>query len=108
MKPSCKPAGLPFLAHISYLRMSNSEIDRTVKRPKGYGLAGIEAFYSGYNKETEQFANALCEKYQLLKSGGTDFHGTRRMGVYLGTGRGGLRVHLRAFSRDQKASAAAP
>ena len=32
------------------------------------------------------------KKFNLIKSGGTDFHGTRRPGVYLGTGRGNMCV----------------
>lgn len=87
-----KSGGLPFLAHINYLKMSDFEIEKTVKRLIDTGLAGIEVFYSGYNKKTEAFAHRLCDKYDLLKSGGTDFHGARRPGVYLGTGRGNLMV----------------
>ncbi len=85
-----KSGGLPFLAHINYLKMSDDMIEETVKRLMGYGLAGIEAFYSGYDKKTELLAHKMCEKFGLLKSGGTDFHGARRRGVYLGTGKGNL------------------
>lgn len=84
--------GIPFLAHINYLKMNNDDIENTVKKLMGYGLMGVEAYYSGYDKKTEAFAHSLCEKYGLLKSGGTDFHGTRRRGVYLGTGRGNMCV----------------
>ena len=84
--------GLPFLAHINYLKMPEKGVEDTVKRLLKYGLAGIEVFYSGYNKKTEILAHNICSKYGLLKSGGTDFHGARRPGVYLGTGRGNLCV----------------
>lgn len=84
--------GLAFLAHINYLKMPDYEVENTVKRLMGYGLSGIEALYSGYDKQTEKLAGELCDKYGLLKSGGTDFHGTRRRGVYLGTGKGNLCV----------------
>lgn len=82
--------GLPFLAHVSYFKMSYVEKERVIKRLISYGLKGIEGFYSNYTLEDEVFCDYICRKYKLLKSGGTDFHGTRRRGVYLGTGRGNL------------------
>ncbi len=87
-----KSGGIPVLAHINYLKQSDSETEKTVKRLMEYGLRGIEVFYSGYDKRTETLAHKISERYNLIKSGGTDFHGTRRPGVYLGTGRGNMCV----------------
>jgi len=84
--------GIPVLAHINYLKQNDYEKEETVKRLMGYGLKGIEVLYSGYDKNTEVLAHNISEKYNLIKSGGTDFHGSRRPGVYLGTGRGNLCV----------------
>ena len=87
-----KSGGIPVLAHINYLKQNKDETEKTVKRLMGYGLRGIEVFYSGYDKSTERLAHEISEKFILIKSGGTDFHGTRRPGVYLGTGRGNMCV----------------
>lgn len=87
-----KSGGIPVLAHINYLKQNDLDTENTVKRLMGYGLKGIEVFYSGYNRHIENLAHRISEKYNLIKSGGTDFHGTRRPGVYLGTGRGNLCV----------------
>lgn len=84
--------GLPFLAHVTYFKMSYIEKEKVIKRLISYGLKGIEGFYSNYTLEDEVFCDYICRKYGLLKSGGTDFHGTRRRGVYLGTGRGNMCV----------------
>jgi len=84
--------GLPFLAHINYLKKNDDEVEDIVKRLMGLGLAGVESYYSGYTPENELLANNIADKYNLLKSGGTDFHGTRRKGVYIGTGRGNMCV----------------
>jgi len=84
--------GLPFLAHICYFNMPYDEIEENIKRLISYGLKGIEGHYSNYTAEDEAFCDMICKKYNLLKSGGTDFHGTRRRGVYLGTGRGNMCV----------------
>lgn len=84
--------GLPFLAHISYFNLPYNEIEVIVKRLISFGLKGIECYYSNYTKDDEEFCIYLCDKYGLLKSGGTDFHGNRRKGVYLGTGKGNMCV----------------
>lgn len=87
-----KSGGIPVLAHINYLKQNETDTEKTVKRLMSYGLRGIEVFYSGYDKSTEKMAHRISEKFNLIKSGGTDFHGTRRPGVYLGTGRGNMCV----------------
>ena len=87
-----KSGGIPVLAHINYLKQNEDETENTIKRLMGYGLKGIEVMYSGYDKKTEELALKISSKYNLIKSGGTDFHGTRRNGVYLGTGRGNMCV----------------
>lgn len=96
--------GLPFLAHINYLKKDEYELDIIIKRLKNLGMAGIEAYYSGYNSETEAMANRLAEKNGMLKSGGTDFHGTRRKGVYLGTGRGNMCVSYSLLEKIKQAA----
>ncbi len=84
--------GIPVLAHINYLKQDEAGIENTVKELMNFGLKGIEVFYSGYDRRTEKIAHEISEKYNLIKSGGTDFHGARRPGVYLGTGRGNMCV----------------
>ena len=96
--------GMPFLAHINYLKKTDDEIDAIVKRLMGFGLAGVEAYYSGYTPQFEQLANNIADKYNLLKSGGTDFHGTRRKGVYIGTGRGNMCVPYSFLEKIKQAS----
>lgn len=92
IKAILNSGGIPVLAHINYLKQDDYETENTIKRLMGYGLKGIEVMYSGYDKHTEELALKISEKYNLIKSGGTDFHGTRRSGVYLGTGRGNMCV----------------
>lgn len=84
--------GLPFLAHICYYDTTYDVVEEHIKQLVSYGLKGIEGYYSNYNAEDVAFCDMICKKYNLLKSGGTDFHGTRRRGVYLGTGRGNMCV----------------
>lgn len=57
-----------------------------------YGLDAMETEYASYNEETTGRAKRLAIEYGLLESGGSDFHGSIRPGVALGTGRGNLKI----------------
>ncbi len=48
------------------------------------GLGGLECHYSRYNEEQVLFLRGQAEKHDLLISGGSDYHGTRKT-IALGT-----------------------
>lgn len=96
--------GLAFLAHINYIKKPAQELDFIVKKLKSHGLDGIEAYYSGYTPQTEAAAISLAERNGLLKSGGTDFHGVQRKGVYMGTGRGNMCVPYSLLEEIKRAA----
>ncbi|WP_037363144.1 PHP domain-containing protein [Selenomonas ruminantium] len=50
------------------------------------GLDGMERFYPNYSAEDAEFAAQMIAKYDLLPTGGTDFHGTNRPGIEMGSG----------------------
>ena len=96
--------GVPVLAHINYFRKSDEEVEENVKRLKEKGLMGIEVYYSGYNRHIQELAFELAKKYDLLKSGGSDFHGRNRAGIYIGKGRGNLAVPYYYYEKIKKAA----
>ena len=51
---------------------------------------GIEAFYSTYTPQDERDMREIAAKYDLLLSGGSDFHGANKPNLDLGTGYGRL------------------
>ena len=53
------------------------------------GLDGMERFYPNYSEEDAEFAAQMIQKYDLLPTGGTDFHGTNRPGIEMGSGMNG-------------------
>ena len=53
---------------------------------------GIEAIYSTYELRDERQIKELAKKYDLLVSGGSDFHGANKPDIDLGTGCGKLFV----------------
>jgi 3',5'-nucleoside bisphosphate phosphatase len=81
--------GLPVLAHPSQLRTENDgQLERMVKDLADLGLAGLEVIHSDHNDAMVAKYTALAEKYGLLKTGGSDFHGTRKKDISLGTAAG--------------------
>ena len=80
------------LAHPILYHMSDERLDKLVATLKQEGLAGIEAIYSTYNAAEERQIRKLAAKYELLLSGGSDFHGAAKPGLSLGNGYGKLYV----------------
>ena len=84
--------GVPVLAHPILYGMSDSNLESLVAQLKSVGLMGIEAIYSTYNAADERQIRTLASKYNLLISGGSDFHGANKPGLDLATGYGKLYI----------------
>jgi predicted metal-dependent phosphoesterase TrpH len=82
---------LPVIAH-PLESLDKNKLEAFIKEMKPYGLKGLETNYSLYDEDKTNIANELCEKYGLLKSGGSDFHGENKPMIKMGTGKGDLRV----------------
>ena len=56
------------------------------------GLMGIEVFYPEHSPlEVAQF-KAMAERYGLLMTGGTDYHGIEKEALDIGVGRGEMKL----------------
>ncbi|NLY42425.1 MAG: PHP domain-containing protein [Clostridiaceae bacterium] len=87
-----KAGGLAVLAHPIYLVRNGYNLEEVLKELMSYGLDGVEAHYSEHSEaETTQFIE-LAEKYNLLITGGSDFHGKSKPEIELGRGYGSLMV----------------
>ena len=84
--------GIPVLAHPVLYGFGKDRLDNLVAELKEAGLVAIEAQYSTYTQADERDMRTLANKYKLLISGGSDFHGEAKPGLELGTGYGSLRV----------------
>ena len=82
--------GLAFLAHtFAYSpNIANSLLDIL----DNYKLDGLECFYTTFTEEQSNYLVSLCKEKGLYMSGGSDFHGTRKLNHNLGTGRGNLQI----------------
>lgn len=90
--------GVAVLAHPLQLKAKeDGELDRIVEGLVALGLGGIECYYRNHTEaDTARFL-ALAKKHDLLVTGGSDFHGTNRPGIALGTGEGNLRVPVECW-----------
>lgn len=91
----------PVLAHPMRYHMGYQEIENLVVFLKGLGLKGIEAYHSSHNQHESGKLKEMAKRHGLLVTGGSDFHGSNKPDIDLGTGRGGMRIsHL--FLEDIK------
>ena len=84
--------GIPVLAHPVKYRLDHEGGDLMVKALKSRGLMGLEALYSDNTQENEARYKSMAEKYSLIITGGSDFHGLNKPGLDLGSGYGSLAI----------------
>jgi hypothetical protein len=81
--------GMPILAHPFQLRTENDgQLERVVKDLVDLGLLGLEVIHSDHDAALVEKYTRLADRYGLLKTGGSDFHGTNKKDISLGTANG--------------------
>jgi predicted metal-dependent phosphoesterase TrpH len=63
--------GLPVLAH----PLTMNDLETAVIQLKSAGLVGMETYYNGYTAEEINTLVSLARKYNLITTGGSDYHG---------------------------------
>ena len=75
--------GIPVLAHPLFGSgdelILGDEMDARLRRLMGFGLQGVEGFYSGFTDKLRAQVLALAAKYGLYVTAGSDYHGTNKM-----------------------------
>lgn len=80
--------GIPVLAHPKSLELNDSEFETLLKDMIHCGLKGIEVYHSSHTKEEMAYYLKKANKYDLLVSGGSDYHGkTVKPDIELGRGK---------------------
>lgn len=80
--------GIPILAHPKTLEKSKDELQKLVEEMILVGLEGIEVYHSSHTEKETKLYEVLAQKYQLLISGGSDYHGhSVKPDIELGTGK---------------------
>lgn len=79
-------------AHPLTTGLDPTSLERYVTRLEAGGLGGLEAFYGRYGSETRASLVALARRTGLVPTGGSDFHGSYKPDLSVGTGLGDLHV----------------
>lgn len=87
-----KAGGVPVLAHPLLYNLPHDELYALVERLKSIGLKGIEVYYSNNRGQDEVNVKALANHFGLIATGGSDFHGSVKPAIELGTGKGNLKI----------------
>ena len=82
--------GVPVLAHPSYgdgdQLFMGKEMEQRIRRLMGFGLRGLEAFYSGFTPQLRDEILGYADRYDLYVTAGSDYHGKNKMIVLGDTG----------------------
>jgi predicted metal-dependent phosphoesterase TrpH len=85
--------GVAVLAHPNTLNMNGySELENLLLRLIEEGLKGIEVYYPEHSPLEVARYKTLAERYSLLITGGTDYHGIEKNGLDMGVGRGEMKL----------------
>lgn len=87
-----KAGGIPVLAHPILYKFPKEELETLVRELVSYGLRGIETIYSTYSENDEAYIRAVAKRFNLLITGGSDFHGAPKPLIKIGVGKGNLRI----------------
>jgi predicted metal-dependent phosphoesterase TrpH len=71
-----RAGGIPVLAHPYTLNGTKKELERVLTELVHDGLRGIEAFYPDHNRDQIAQYHRAATQLGLIKTGGSDFHGT--------------------------------
>ncbi|ABB39888.1 PHP domain protein [Oleidesulfovibrio alaskensis G20] len=79
-------------AHPMLINAPDDWLEETVASLTAAGLDAIEAYHSEHSQKDIRRCVELADRYGLALTGGSDYHGSVKPDISLGTGKGGLRV----------------
>ena len=94
---------VPVLAH-AFLNLDEAGLRQFLPEAIPAGLLAMETLYPTFSPAMTHTAQQIAREFGLLSSGGSDFHGSNKPHIRLGTGTGGLAVPM-AFARELEKAA---
>lgn len=80
------------LAHPFQYKFPDSELEELLVHLIDLGMDGIEVYHSTHSNTDINKLYSLAKKYNLLYTGGSDFHGLNKPGLHIGKGYGDLKI----------------
>jgi 3',5'-nucleoside bisphosphate phosphatase len=87
-----RSGGVAVLAHPFTLDLTPTELSSAVAELAADGLGGIEAYYGRYSPDERRALADLAQRHGLVATGGSDYHGTVKADLSVGSGTGDLSV----------------
>ena len=87
-----RSGGVCVVAHPYSLQLERHDLERQVAEWASRGLTGLESYYSRYSPELRTELVAMARRHGLVPTGGSDFHGSYKPDISMGTGTGDLNV----------------
>ena len=80
------------LAHPLTLGLDTPGLDQVLGELSAAGLGGMECYYGRYSPEDRAGLAEMAKRHDVVATGGSDFHGTFKPDLLVGTGTGDLDV----------------
>ena len=78
--------GIAVIAHPFQYGYDDAELLRFISDARSAGCTGIEAYYSEHTPGQRDYLLTVAQQYGLLVSGGSDWHGSRKPHIRMGSG----------------------
>ena len=95
--------GKAVFAHPLQYRLGNENLTALTARLTEAGCVGMECLYSGYTPEQSAYLMNLAARFGLCVTGGSDFHGSGKPQIDMGSGTGDLRVPYELLEKLREA-----
>lgn len=83
---------VPVIAHPYTIGLGRAEYRAAFRELTSLGLGGIEAYYPEHTPALRSHLASIADQLGIVATGGSDYHGTGKPGLEIGTGRGDLIV----------------
>ena len=92
--------GVPVLAHPFLIKSKNGKtFEDLIIILKEKGLKGIEVYYPEHSPDITAHYKKIANRYNLLMTGGTDFHGDLKPNIKMGSGKGDFFVPYKLYEK---------
>ncbi|MEA3414729.1 MAG: PHP domain-containing protein [Thermodesulfobacteriota bacterium] len=92
--------GIPVLAHPVLLHIKDkNRFEHLIANLKEIGLGGIEIYHSEQTPALTAYYAEVASRYGLLMTGGSDFHGSVKPDIKMGSGKGDLFVPYELYEK---------
>ncbi len=100
IKAILNAGGIPVLAHPLLLGIKKNDIlEDLIAVLTEMGLRGIEVYYPEHSKNLIAYYSRLASHFNLLITGGTDFHGHIKPEIKMGIGKGDFLVPYELYEK---------